>query len=275
MRTPLVVSFVILLVSLGACGFALEPGRPATRVVSLVPSQTEMLFALGFGGMVVGVTDLCNFPPEVKALPRIGGVELDLEKISALQPTLIVDLSGMHRRYELFFRQVGWNYRSYSLTKLGDIPKVAREMAADLEVPEAGERFASDWEKKLQLLPRRTGQPTRIYVEIWDSPPQGAGPTSFLGDLITLVGGRNVLVEDEAEFPVIRPEAIVQSDPEVILLAYPLSNLGKLSSRQGWSDITAIRNGNIFFINEDLFLRPGPRSLEAAEKLFQILLKAR
>ncbi|NLI78973.1 MAG: ABC transporter substrate-binding protein [Candidatus Riflebacteria bacterium] len=263
--------FFAALLALGLLAAWPAPAAPPERVVSLVPSQTEMLFRLGLGPLVIGISDHCSYPKEAQGLPRVGGQELNLERLAALRPTTVIDLEGAHRRYELFFRQVGWRYLNYSARTLEEIPRLAASLAADLGAPIAGQKFASQWENDLLALRKPASRRPRVYLEIWDSPPQAAGPNSFIGGLIRLAGGENVVDIESPDFPVVPLSLIVKKDPEFILLAYPTSSTTLVGTRPGWGDITAVRMQQVIILPEDLFLRPGPRCLEAVRYLSHLL----
>ena len=246
---------------------AVQAASGTHRIISLVPSQTEMLFELGFGDQVVGVSDFCNFPEAVLSLPKAGGLELNLERIVALRPSVLIDLGGMHRRYAMFFHQVGLRYVDISIRSFSEIPTGAIELARALGQEKRGQDFAQHWDQTLRdLLPKKP-RGIRTYVEIWDTPIQAAGPASFLGEMITLAGGVNILPSSPIDFPVISSEQIIRGDPDLILVAYPISDLNHVRRRSGWSDIKAVRNNQVFSLDYDLFVRPGPRCLEAFRKL--------
>jgi iron complex transport system substrate-binding protein len=262
-----------------ATGTDFTPAAPAPgqarRIISLMPSQTEILWEIGLGSSVVGVTDNCNFPPPVRSLPRVGGVELNLERIAALRPTDLIDLDGAHRRYEIIFGQMGLRYRSYSMPAVDHLPRTALAMARDLGQEAKGLAFAASWSQSLAAIPPLDGPPKRVYIEIWDAPLQAAGERSLLGELVRRAGGQNILRDSDDEFPVVAAEQIVNLDPEVILLAYPIQDLRKVTGRPGWGDITAVRHGNVHSLNQDLLVRPGPRCLEGIRMLGNILRAAR
>lgn len=251
-----------------------EPASGALRIVSAVPSQTEMLFALGFGALVVGVTDFCNYPASATALPSIGAIELNLEKIVALNPTHVVDLQSMHRRYQGALERMHIRYLDYPLRSVADVPRMAASLATDLGFPQAGERFRETWEREMPPGPPVDGNATgsRVFIEIWNLPLQGAGPSSFLGELLELSGGRNILASATTEFPLVNPETVVREDPEIILLAYPASETAEVEGRSGWRDIAAVRRGRVMRVEQDLFVRPGPRLIDAYRQMRQLLL---
>jgi iron complex transport system substrate-binding protein len=237
------------------------------RIVSLVPSQTEILFELGLGPEIVGVSEYCNFPPEAASLPKVGGIEINLEKLVSLNPTTIVDLNGMHRRYELFFAQIGVKYLDVSIKKLREIPTGAQRMADYFGRGPLGAKFVESWNKRFEQETLPLPNSPKVYVEIWDTPMQGAGPASFLGEIIEAAGGRNVLRHDVSPFPVVNGEQIVQANPDVIIVSYPLDDLNRIRKRAGWSEISAIRRDRLFALEVDTLVRPGPRCLDAVKTL--------
>jgi len=241
------------------------------RVISLMPSQTELLFALGFGDRVVGVSDHCNEPAAVRSLPKVGAMELNLERIVGLRPDLIVDLDSMHEQYRLFFDRVGIPYRTYPLRRLDDIASVAGAMAADLGDPAAGTRFLASWTAQWPARVATGAGRLRVYAEIWDSPPQGAGNGSFIAEVIERAGGGNILDGAPVPFPLVSAEEVVRRNPDVILLLYPTPDPTLITRRPGWDQVTAIKRGRIFVLNQDLYVRPGPRCPEAVASLAALL----
>ncbi len=237
------------------------------RVVSLVPSQTELLFAMGFDNAIAGVSDFCNFPEAAAGKPKIGGLELNIEKIMSLRPTLLVDANSMHRKYEPLFQQLGLKYVNFATTRLEQLPQVAASLAQMLDAPEKGLLFSANWDSKLRQLDlqKPAGQ-VKVYFEIWDTPAQAAGQSSFIGELINRAGGQNIF-SGIGDFPVVNSEMVIKEDPDVILVAYPLPNLEKIRSRPGWSTIKAVKNNRLHALDQDIFVRPGPRNLDAIAQL--------
>ncbi len=265
---PILVGLILLF---GAAGAVFGAAGGETRIVSLMPSQTEMIFSLGFGSKVVGVSDYCNYPPEVASLPRVGGLELNLEKIVSLRPTLLVDLSGFHKKYETTFRELGLDYMDLPMTSFSDIPSAALILANHLGDPHAGSEFVRSWNETLERIRGSRRKSGRVYFEIWDSPPQAAGPESFIGEMIELAGGRNVVPRTGVQFPFMNPELVVREDPEIIFLAYPVDGAPRVAARPGWEDLAAVKSGRVMVLQPDLFVRPGPRCLEAIKLLAEII----
>ena len=243
---------------------------PDLRIISLVPSQTELLFAMGFEKNIVGVSDYCNFPPEAQTKEKIGDMELKIERIMLLRPTILVDVNNMHKKYEPLFRQLGLNYVNFSLTRLEYLPKVALELAEILGAKEKGEVFVDHWNSKTSSmeLPAPANK-IKVYMEIWDTPMQAAGKNSYIGDMISKAGGTNVF-QDSNDFPVVNSENIISSNPDVILVAYPLPDLKSISNRPGWKNLNAVKNKQIYPLDQDLYVRPGPRNVDGLKNLNRI-----
>ncbi|HOY65838.1 MAG TPA: helical backbone metal receptor [Candidatus Ozemobacteraceae bacterium] len=241
------------------------------RIISLDPSATEFLYALGAGNRLVGVSDSSRTASEA-ALPRVGGMELNLERISRLQPTHIIDLNGRHKRYELLFRQIGFPYLSLEISQLEGIPSAAVRLAEALNSPEQRSAFLNRWQKELEELTSRAAQPRpRVYIELWDAPLQAAGRNSLIGQLVRCAGGENILASPSDAFPVITPAEVLKANPEVILVAYPVGDLSRIGQRPGWGDIDAVRKNRVFAIDPDELAQPSPLALKGLRQLINLL----
>eukprot|EP01156_Anaeramoeba_ignava_P018864 Anaeramoba_ignava/a93329_8.p1 GENE.a93329_8~~a93329_8.p1 ORF type:complete len:275 (-),score=27.60 a93329_8:156-980(-) len=271
--TRLKSTLILTCIALICFPLLLNASLSTNRIVSLVPSNTELLFAMGFGKEIVGISDYCNYPAETKKLPTIGGLEVNIEKIISLKPTLVLDMNNMNKRYEPIFKQLGLNYINVNLKKLEDISHAATQIAKILSAPQKGEKFLKKWQEKKAALDIKVlkNQP-KIYFEIWDTPTQAAGPASFIGELISIAGGKNI-VSGKSKFPVVNAETIITQNPDVILLSYPIKNTDAIKNRPGWNITNAVKNNKIFILNQDLFVRPGPRNLDAIKELNQIFRK--
>lgn len=266
-KTIVIIFIFIAAISSG------EPAKSEQRIVPLVPSHTELLFAMGLGNLVVGVTDYCNYPAETQNLPKIGNQELSIEKIMSLRPTILLDLNNMHRKYEMLFGQIGLNYVNFNLKTIDQIPSIAIEIAEILNQKSAGEKFAETWNRQLSNLATEIPEKkAKAYLEIWDTPMQAAGNKSFIGEILLKAGFVNV-IETTQEYPVINHETIIQADPEYIFLAYPVNNEDSIKNRPGWKNISAVKNNRVFCLDQDLFVRPGPRNLTGLQLLNKILKK--
>lgn len=247
------------------------------RIVSLAPSNTEILFALGAGSQIVGVTDYCDYPTEVERLPKIGGFsDPSLELIVSMQPDLVVAarlnplqaLEGL-RRFEIpvfvlapstlegtlrAIRQAGC-----LIGKGGEASRVTQQLEARIE---AVRSVVSS------ISPR--DRPRVVWGRL-EAPFYSAGPGSFIHDLIRTAGGRNI-IESEATWPQIGLETVVYRNPDVIIanLESPRrlqEEIARLRKTSGWMTINAVKTGRIYHVSLDVLGRPGPRLVDGLELL--------
>ncbi|HOT28240.1 MAG TPA: helical backbone metal receptor [Candidatus Ozemobacteraceae bacterium] len=234
----------LLLAVPGFCG--------ESRIVSLAPEITEFLLELGGGSSIVGVSDSCSLPADASLIPRIGTVELNMERLVRLKPTAILDLNGAHRRYELLFRQLSLRYVNIGIDQLADIPSAAVRLSNELGTPDRGTAFTATWERQLSRLVSKHAHPKpRVYIETWDAPLQSATEKSFIGQLVQLAGGENVISDSSNRYPVVTDIQIITSNPEVIFIAYPIGDISRISSRPGWGDIDAVRKKRVYQLGDE------------------------
>jgi iron complex transport system substrate-binding protein len=248
---------------------------PAQRIVSLAPSITESLFALGAGGQVVGITDFCNYPREVSTIPRVGGiVNPSIETVVNLHPDLIaLSMEGNVR--DDFARLEGLGVPVFvsnprtlsgihkSLTDLGVL--TGRKDTAT-RVVRAMQR--SEDSIKALVLDRRS-----VLMIVSVQPLIVVGGGTFLSELLGLAGGNNVAGASASTYPTLSREAVVVADPDMIIL---LSDLVKdpselVSLFPEWKGIRAMRNHCMFQIDADIISRPGPRATEGLAALYAII----
>ena len=237
------------------------------RIISLIPSSTEILFAIGFGKDIIAVSKYCNYPSqEIEKLPRIGDQNLDIEKIVALKPTILVDTNGIHKRYENTFKKLNLNYINISIKSVNDIPKEASRLSKLLGEENKSDDFITNWNNEISNLSNNNNVKPKIYMEIWNNPIQAVGGNNIMNNMIITAGGINVL-ENQNDFPIVNNEIIMLANPDIIFLAYPDANIESVKNRPGWKNINAIKNNRIFSINQDIIVRPGPRNIQAIKAI--------
>ena len=238
------------------------------RIISLIPSSTEMLFALGFDKEVVAVSKYCNYPEgKLTNLPRIGDQNLDIEKIISLKPTILVDMNGIHKRYEEKFKKLNLNYVNLDIKNYSDIPIEAARLALMLDNPTKAYEFIEKWNNDISQLQRsKETSKIKVYVEIWNNPVQAVGQDTMINSIIEIAGGNNSL-EKQKDYPVVNTEILMLANPDLIILAYPDASIEDIKQRPGWKNIKAVKNNNIFKINQDIIVRPGPRNIEAIKEI--------
>lgn len=251
-------------------------GRRPERIVSIGPSNTEFLFALGAGGRVVGVDDFSNFPAEALAKEKVGGVKVSLEKVVSLRPDLVVTVKFSDGTIEAIAAS-GIPVLVIDPQRLLDVPRTAVVLGTATGAD--GQALASDIERKLEALRARTSGITpkpRVFHEVDASDPAKpftVGPGSFIDELIAVAGGTNIAARTGSAYPQLSVEEIVSADPEVIVLGdadYGVT-AEQVAARPGWSGVTAVRTGRVMPISGDLVSRPGPRVALAAELYARIL----
>lgn len=257
--------------TLVGCGH--RPGAESgLRVVSLVPSVTEIVYAVGAGKLLVGNTNQCDFPDAARSIYKVGDfVNPDLERIVALRPGLVCLALPMHR--QLLEKLTEMNVPTYA-SRPADIPAVLREIDAVAQMlgrKASGESLVVAMRQRLDSIPMSTDTP-RVYAEISGTPLMTAGGGTFINELLARAGGRNVFSSSVQEYPVVDPEAVLKADPEVILLLHPDMSAPDVARRVGWGGINAVKHGRIYDqFDEDLLFRPGPRIVDGAVLLARLL----
>jgi len=253
------------------------------RIVSMSPSSTEILFALGLGDRVVGVTQYCNYPPKVNELKEKGRLTViggfwtpDVEKIVALRPDLVISYSSVPSHVDVAKRLESMNvtvlllFPRYLNDVFDNIVLIGKACGKLKEAQELVDQLrvrVKNVVEKVQGLPK-----VRVYLELWFDPLMSAGPGTFIDELIGLTGGENVFHDAKSPWPVVDSEQVIRRDPEVIVLPdsymsdYNVS-VEQVRSRPGWQAISAVKNNRIYIIDDDIIFRPGPRLVDALELL--------
>lgn len=262
-------------------GCADEPARDAPtegrlRIVSLAPSVTETLFAIGAGDSVVGVSNDCNHPPRVRTLPRVGGyVCPEAERILALSPTLVVGTTlAAHREVMEVLERKGVRTLVIPEKGLKELHEGVLRLGEAVGRRGEAERLWRGMKRALDEIKRRTAdaERPRTLVLVGFDPMVAVGRRGFINELLEICGGENAL-ETAAPYPQLDAEAVLVAAPEVIievLMGGETTLSSSLLSRLG-AAVPAVRDGRVFRVDPDLFCRPGPRVVEAARELERIL----
>lgn len=240
--------------------------KPPSRIVSLLPSVTESVCALGDCARLVGVDNYSNWPPQVSALPHVGGLEdANVERIVALRPDVVL-LSRSARVTERL-EALGLRVLAFEPDSLPDLQRVLGQLGVLLGREPQAQALWRDMNDGVSqaaagLPPQARGM--RVYFEVASS-PYAASESSFIGQLLARLGATNVVPGSLGPFPKLNPEFVVKADPQLIMLGD--RNTLALDARPGWQGIDAMRNGRICTFTSsqgDVLVRPGPRMAEAA-----------
>jgi iron complex transport system substrate-binding protein len=259
-------------------GITVTLQKPAQRVISLAPHITELLFAAGGGSRVVGVVEYSDFPEAAKKIPQVGSNrELDLERIMALKPDLIVVWRhGESERQIEMVRKLGIPMFHSEPEKLDDIPDNVARLGQLMGTEAAASRTADQLRAQLAGLRKRyASRPVvRSFYQVWDQPLYTLNGRHIITDALHLCGGENIFAKLPVTAPVVSIEAVLQANPEAIF-ATAEKNYGGVSMWKAYSTLTAVRNNNLFTIDGNLLNRAGPRMIAGAAQLCEKLELAR
>lgn len=249
------------------------PPPTAQRIVSLAPSSTELLFALGAGAQVVGRTTWCRYPAAALQVPDVGdGLNPNIEAIAARHPDLVVLYrSALNETAAAQLARLGIPAITLAQDRLGDIATAARELGRRTGHAVAGDSIGAALDA---LLERPVPGPiARVAFVVWDNPPMVIGGGSYLDQLATLAGGANVFHDVGAASATVSIETIVARDPDVILVLSDSTTPPAYSGRREWRAIRAVRERRFIMLPADLFGRPSPTAPAAVAALHASLEK--
>lgn len=264
-----------------AVGRTVEVPRAPRRIVSLAPNITEMLFALGLDERVAGVTIFCDWPPEVAAKPKVGGViDPSLETIVALGADLVFATADGNRSEDVN-RLAGLGIPVYTIDtrSVGDVLEALVTIGELTGRAGRAREIAAGLERRREAARSRVADlaPVTVFVALDRAPLISAGDGTFVGELLTLAGGRNIAGASAIKYPVFNLERLLADDPEVILDAVdpgPVSAaelLLRWGALPGVAALRALRTGRVISVGQGSFFRPGPRIIDSLERLVEIL----
>ena len=249
--------------------------HPAQRIVSLLPSLTETVCALQACDRLVGTDRYSNWPAQVLALPKLGGLEdAQIERIVSLKPDLV--LAALSSRVIDRLASLGITVLALEPKTLADTQRVLQVVALALGQPGQGDKVWAGIVRQMAVAAARVppalrGQ--RVYFEV-SATPYAAGQASFIGETLARLGLGNVVPAQMGPFPKLNPEFVVRAQPDLVMAT--ARALAEMPRRPGWSAITALRQQRSCGFAEarfDVLVRPGPRLAEAAELIADCLEK--
>lgn len=261
-------------------GNLVEIEGPVERIVSLAPSNTEIAFALGLGDQIVGVTDFCDYPPQVLEIEKIGGVEPNLEQIVALAPDLVLAIGG-----EPTPPVVG-RLQELGLAVLVLKPDDLDALYHDIELVGRAAGAQQQAEELVAEMQERVAAVTAVTAGVSERPlvfyeldgtdptkPWTAGSGSWHDEFIHMAGGTNLAGTQESAWVQLNAEEIVAQDPDIIILGDAAwgTTPESVAERPGWDVISAVRDGRVYPIDDNLISRPGPRVVEGIEELARLI----
>ncbi|MEZ5488801.1 MAG: cobalamin-binding protein [Gammaproteobacteria bacterium] len=254
--------------------------QPATRIISLAPSLTEMLFAAGAGDRIVGVVEYSDYPAQAAALPVVGRHDLlDLEAIVALQPDLVVSWkSGNPAAAVERLKRLGLSVYVAEPRELDSIPLHLERMATLAGTLDLARPVIENFDDTLNRLRTEYSAKStvRVFYQVWDQPLITAGGDELINDMITLCGGSNIFADLNLMAPKVSTEAVLVRNPQVIIASgMDIARPEWLDAWLAWPQLEAVAQGRLYFIPPDLVQRHTPRALQGVSRMCEQIDRAR
>lgn len=249
---------------------------PAERIISLAPHVTEQLFAIGAGGKIVGAVDYSDYPEQAKLIPRVGGYSrLDLERILALKPDLIVGWSSGNNAQQLErLEEMGMRVYRSEPRRLDDIAAGMLKLGELAGVTQQAEEQVVKFRHKVETLREaaRGKHEQTVFYQIWNRPLMTVNGEHLINEVITLCGGKNIFAELPVLTPKVSEEAVIAANPEVIIA----SGMGRerpewLDEWRRWPQMEAVKHERLYVIDPSIIQRATPRLLKGAEVVCRLI----
>jgi len=248
------------------------------KIVSLIPSNTEIAYALGLGEEIVGVTDFDNFPEEVAEKEKIGDMEFNIEKIISLAPNLVLAHASSAHNSEAGLQQLKDAGIAVLVVNdaqsLDDVYEgIMMVGTATGELDEA-ETLVADMKEKIEGIQAKVQEIKEadrktVFVEVSPVPEiYSVGSNTFMNEMLQLINAKNIVTEEG--WPKMDPEAVIERNPDVIITThgyYTGDSVSEVVSRDGWQDITAVKNEQVVDVDSDMVTRTGPRIAQGVEEI--------
>jgi iron complex transport system substrate-binding protein len=293
-----VVAAVVLLLLLAVAVALRQPAQPVERTVtdgagrqvvlrgipqrliSMAPANTEILFALGLGPQVVGVTTWCNYPDEAQAIEKVGDAwAANYERIVALQPDLVLAAGTADSEVVVRLEELGVPVLVVNAPTVAEVVEQVLLVGRVTGVDGRATELAGAMRDRMEQVRDRVAAPAGerpVVFWVLDDQLWTVGPGSFVHDLIELAGGRNLAEGLVAPYAQYSLEALLKADPDVIVVAtLAPGSVAALDALPGWSQLTAVKAGRVHPVDGDLVSRPGPRIGEGLELVARLLYPER
>ena len=251
------------------------------RIVSLAPNNTEILFALNLEDKIVGVTTFCDYPLGVENKEKIGDYEEpNIEKILSLNPDLVFANDIHQKSIEELEKLniVSVVLDSKNINEVFDSIELAGKATGQDDEALA---LTNDLKERMKKIEDKTAnlkadERPKVYYELWPSPIMTCGPGTFVNDIILKAGGQNIAFDAKLAYPQYSQEVILAKNPDIIIFSHHGSGSYNITgdeilSRQGWSNVNAVKNKKVYYIDENIVQRATPRLIDGLEQFFKII----
>ena len=252
------------------------------RIVSLAPNNTEILYAMGLGDRIVGVTQFCNYPVETTGVTRVAGYsDLSVEVVVTVEPELVVAARGNDIEGLQALRQLGIPIFALDIQSIDQLYAAIERLGRLTATDSSAAALAAGLRQRVDAVRERVGRAGRRPRVMWASlqePIYTAGAHTVIDDVFERAGGDNLGRQINAPWPQVSLETMVAWQPEVIITTYHPGGAGaieghveQLRSLSGWKELPAVRTGRVHYVEADWLNRPGPRIVDALEKVAELL----
>lgn len=273
------IIFGLLLVVPALAGSLLTPahaGETPNRIISLSPNTTEILFAMGLGDKIVGVTNFCDYPEEVKKKPKIGGMSNpSLEAVVSSKPDIVVmTTDGNPKEFEERLRSLKIRTYVFKARRLSELPLGIRELGLALDVKDKAEILAKEIEGTMNkvvhssLITHHSSPKKKVLFIIWPEPLIVAGPGTLIDDVITLLGAENIAAKAKTSYPKYSIEEIIRQSPDVIFVGKGHTDIKEVSENllKRIALVPAVKYNAVCYMSDSIY-RLGPRVVQGIKEM--------
>ncbi len=273
------VAFAYPITVTDSTGTTITIDKEPARIVSCAPSNTEIIFALGRGDKLVGVTNYADYPKEAKKIEKIGKMSpLNAEKILSLKPDIVFCYGGFQLKEALKLRDLGLKVVIFEPKSVEETLKTISIFGEILNARGEADKLIKDFNKRLKVIKEKVRaipqeKRPKVFIGSMYEPIYSPGKGTFLDELITIAGGRNIVTVKG--WSKISPEFVIKANPDVVVIPVGVMSMTdldsakkKLSQKEVYKNLKATKEGRIYFIDENLVFRPGPRLIDGIEKLY-------
>ena len=262
---------------LDGSGEKIEIEEKPESIVSLLPSNTETAYALGLGDKIIGVSDYCNFPTEAADKPKVGGLEINVEKVLELNPDiLLLSASHFNNAKETIkqFQTAGIDVVIVpDANSFEEAYKTIELIATATGTSEKGQEIIAKMKNEVADIQKKASgikEKKKVWIEVSSSPDlYTAGSNTFMGDMLEIIQAENIAADQEG-WITISEEQVIERNPDVIITTYGYyidNPEEQIYGRKAWSEVRAVKNKQIYDVNNDTVSRPGPRLTEGLQML--------
>lgn len=252
------------------------------RIVSLAPSNTEILYAMGLGDRVVGVTTYCNFPAAAAEITPVAGYsDLSLETVLTVRPDLVVAARGNDIEGLQSLRQLGIPVFALDVQSIDQLLSAIARLGVLTGADSAATALRSDLQQRVDAVARRVAEAGRRPRVMWGSlqePIYTAGAHTIIDDVLSRAGGDNLGRRVDLPWPQVSLETVLDWQPEVIITTYMSGGAGsigaaieQLQELSGWRELPAVKTARVHYVEADWLNRPGPRIVDALEQVAELI----